>query len=379
MNLSHIKCSALLLFAVIGFLISSCGNNSSQNSAPDIDDILSFEAQLIHSFDHTGDRYFDHLGYDSVVLENGNIAFADRELSNIFIVNSEGELQKVIEKGRGPGEVLDAYSFTKTKEGHVFTYDQFNDKILHFDSNFDLLEEWIPQKNNNFSVTKIFSLENEQYVFEMSSYDFLRDENKEREKIFSKYYPDQEEYGESWVLKAKPFALMIIDGGNVGGAGPIPFSFDLLTAYNAEGQTIFIFDTRSSIVAEVISSFDTLSTTQINLPTERVSSAELDSLQDDFGENDVTNGDFWNRVEDQIPEIKSPASKMIYHKENFWLKSNLSGSYEKWFVVNMNGEISHVVNLPKESMLMHVSDYHLGVRLDDVTFALFTNPKPEGL
>ena len=70
---------------------------------------------------------------------------------------------------------------------------------------------------------------------------------------------------------------------------------------------------------------------------------------------------------------------MLYHSGEFWLKSNLRGDYEKWFVLNSKGKILHALNLPKGSILMHVSDKHLGIRLDDVTFALYENPKPETL
>mgnify|MGYP003674639359 CR=1 FL=1 len=70
---------------------------------------------------------------------------------------------------------------------------------------------------------------------------------------------------------------------------------------------------------------------------------------------------------------------MIYHNGEFWMESNILGDTEMWLVLNSKGQITRVVHLPKDSMLMHVSDEHLGVRLNDVTFALFTNPKPEAL
>ncbi|MCH2449743.1 MAG: hypothetical protein MK198_06300 [Gracilimonas sp.] len=87
----------------------------------------------------------------------------------------------------------------------------------------------------------------------------------------------------------------------------------------------------------------------------------------------------WDALKSVLPEVKAPANNMIYHNGEFWMESNILGDTEMWLVLNSKGQITRVVHLPKDSMLMHVSDAHLGVRLDDVTFALFTNPKPEAL
>ena len=39
--------------------------------------------------------------------------------------------------------------------------------------------------------------------------------------------------------------------------------------------------------------------------------------------------------------------------------------------MNQDGEVEKVVNLPKNTYLTHISEHHLGVRLDDSTFGLY--------
>jgi hypothetical protein len=354
-------------------ILISCGGNGEEPEQPDISDIPSFTAQEIFSISDVEDVYFAHLGYESVVLENGNIAFADRNIPNITIINKEGELQKVIREGRGPGEVLDAYEFSKDSEGIIYTYDQDNDKLLVFENDFEIRKEIIPPNYEMTSLVKAYPTELEgKLIFELTSFEFLRNEDKQRENILIQYDSETESYGEERVLKAQPYARLIVDG-QPRGASLIPYSYGNLTAYNAKDKTMFTFDTGTNLIAEIDADFDTLKTIPVNLPTEEISSAELDSMEAAY--DDLR----WNTLKNVLPEVKAPVDKMIYQNGEFWMESNILGETEMWLVLNLEGQITRVVHLPKESMLMHVSDEHLGVRLDDVTFALFKNPKLEVL
>lgn len=364
-------CKWVFMFTVFGIIFSACSEKSEQSNDIDVENILTFTPAEIHSFDHAGDRYFDHLGYQSVVLDNGLIVLPDRELSNILVIDEQGELQSAVEMGRGPGEILDAYNFTKTKEERIFTYDQNNDKILEFDEEFNFVQESIPPAYENTTIRYVYEME-EALVFELVSFGYLDNPNQEKEKNFVQYFPEREEYGKRWSVKDKPYAILRIDG-RVRGAGSVPYSFDQLTAYNPENKSLFIFGTNTNMIAEIDANYDTLSTIEVNLPTEAVSQEEIDAIKED------NMSEQWKTMKELMPKIKSPADKMIYHDGEFWLKSNLRGNYEKWFVLNTEGQILRAVNLPKESMLTHVSEEHLGVRLDDVTFALYENPKAEPL
>lgn len=319
------------------------------------------------------DVYFAHVGYESVVLENGDIAFADRNIPNITIINENGELEKVIREGRGPGEILDAYRFTKDRDGNIYTYDQGNDKLLVYNGNFDLKREIIPPNYEATSLIKAYPIDKKNsMIFELISFEFIQDEDQERENILIQYDAENETYGEEMVLKAQPYARLFVDG-QPRGASLIPYSHGNLTAYNPENRTLFTFDTGTDVIAEVNADLDTVRTITVNLPTEEISSAERDSMEADY--NDLR----WDALKNVLPEVKAPANNMIYHEGEFWIESNILGDTEMWLVLNSEGQITRAVHLPKESMLMHVSDEHLGVRLDDVTFALFTNPKPETL
>lgn len=372
MNVIKIKLLAVLLFCVSGILLSSCSEGDpDQNSVSDIENIPSVTPKLIHSIDQTGDLYFSHLGYESVVLNNGNIAFADREVPAIVIINEEGELQKEISSGRGPGEILDAYRFTKDANGNIYTYDQDNDKLIIYDKEFNLLREVIPPNYESTSLIKAYPTgQEDELLLKLTSFEYLRDENKDPENILIQYNTETEMYGEENKLKAHPYARLILDG-QVRGSARVPYASGNITAYNSEAGTLFIFDTGTDIIAEINAQYDTLNTIPVNLPTEEISSAERDSIEASYNFSEQ-----WKTVEELLPDAKAPADKMLYHQGEFWLKSNMEAETEIWMVVNANGEIDRLVHLPKESMLLHVSEEHLGLRLDDVTFALFKNSLP---
>jgi|AntRauTorckE6833_2_1112554.scaffolds.fasta_scaffold08816_2 hypothetical protein len=367
------KVKYLGMAAVMLLYISGCGSEDLKPPEVNLDNILSFTAQPILSFSEVGDIYFSHLGYESVMLENGNIAIPDRQIPNITIINEAGELQKVIREGRGPGEIQDAYQFTKNTEGHIYTYDQDNDKLIEYDENFELVREMIPPNYENTSLLKAYptSRKNE-LLFELTSYEYLQDETKNRENILVQFDVGLESYGEAFTLKAQPYARLYIDGLSVG-ATQVPYSYGNITAYNPQNQTLFVFDTASDRIAEINADFDTLRTISVNLPTEEISVTERDSMKAEY--DDLR----WDALKDLLPKEKAPVNKMLYQDGEFWMESNILGDTEMWLVVNLEGVITKIVHLPKESMLLHVSDEHLGVRLDDVTFALFTNPEPESL
>lgn len=361
-----------LILTLISLLFVSCGEEEQRSTTPDIDDLLSFTATEIFSMSEVDEVYFSHLGYESVVLENGNILIPDRQLSNLIVIDDEGNLIKTVRDGRGPGEIQDAYEFTVDALGNIYTYDQGNDKILVFDKDADLLKEVIPANYESTSLAKAYPMMDDEWIFELTSFEFLRNEDKQREKLLIKYDLNAEEYGEKFNLNAEPYARLII-AGNVMGGAQVPYSPGTISAYNSEGKTLFLFETSTNHIAEINASYDTLNTIQVNLPTEELSQAERDSMRSGYMDEQ------WKTMQELLPEVKAPVSKMIYHKGELWMESNILGDSEMWLVLNEEGQITRVVHLPKDSMLMHVSNEHLGVRLNDVTFALYTNPKPESL
>ncbi|MBD3616184.1 MAG: hypothetical protein HUJ22_06375 [Gracilimonas sp.] len=366
-----LKLKGVVILFSLGFILAACGGEEPRTSGEILDNVQTFTADQIFAFDHVDTVYFSHLGYQSEVLENGNIVIPDREIPSLVVIDELGKLKKRIGEGRGPGEVLDAYRFTKDINGHIYTYDQDNEKLIIYDENLDLIREIIPPNYEATTILKAYPTGDEnQLLFELTSFEYLRGETKDRENILIQYDIESEAYGEEMTLEAQPYARLYIDG-RPAGATLVPYSYGNITAYNPEDQTLFVFDTATDLIAEISASFDTVRTIPVNFPTEEISAAERDSMEAEY--NDAR----WDVLKDVLPEIKAPVQEMIYQNGEFWMESNIEGDTEMWLVLNMEGQITKVVHLPKESLLMHVSDEHLGVRLDDVTFALFENPTPE--
>jgi len=350
-------------------LIIGCNDQESEQKALNIEEIDALTPEKIWAIDHVEDLYFSHLGYESVILENGNIAFADRELPTIVVLNEDGELIKNIRSGRGPGEILDAYYFTKGISGNIFTYDQSNDKILLYDEDFEHIRDIIPKKFESHGILKVYPVEGKnEYLLQMSSSEYLWDESREREIVLVRYNSESNTFGQKMALTAQPYALLKIDG-NIMGAAKVPYAYGNITAYDFKKGSVFTFDTGTEKIAELNADFDSLRTTSVILPSEMISRIEMDSIEASY---DIP--EQWETIKEALPEEKSPADKMMYHKGEFWLKSNIEAKTVMWLVVNEEGKVRNVVHLPKESMLTHIDDDHLGVRLDDVTFALYSNP-----
>lgn len=348
--------TAILILATI--LVSSC-QSKSDNSEISLENIPAFTPKELISFDQVGDFYFSHLGYSSAVLENGDILIPERNNSALVVVDSEGNLKKKIREGRGPGEVLDAYNFVQDSDKNIYVYDQGNKKLIEYDSEANFSNQLIPKQNRSFSIQRAYLMPDSTFIFELFSFAFLMDKNKDHEVILAQFDPVTNSYGEEIVLKDQPYARLEL------GATEVPYTHSQLLAYHPEHKSLLTFDTRTNIIAEIDANFDTLSAVELNLPKEKLSRAELDTIRNQQGENR------WKYIEPLLPEYKSVAQEMMYFNDRIWLKSNLRGNFIKWLVLNMNGDIEQIVHLPQESMLTHISEHHLGLRLDDVTFALY--------
>ena len=353
-------------------LLMGCSGQTAEPKPLTIEDIEALNPKQIWSINHAGDLYFSHLGYESVVLENGNIVFADRQLPAIVVFSDNGEYVKHVRSGRGPGEIQDAYFFTKDSAGNVYTYDQKNDKILTYNKEFDHVSDIIPKEYESNGILKVFPMDEEnEYLLQMSSSEYLWDESKQRQINLVQFNSENNTFGEVLALNAQPYALLKIDG-NVMGASKVPYAPGNIISYDFRNSSLFTYDTGSDLIAEINADFDTLNSIPLNLPTEEISTTELDSMEASYDMEEQ-----WKAIKEALPEVKAPADKMIYNEGNFWLKSNIDAKTEMWLVVNEEGIVRNVVHLPKESMLTHIDDDHLGVRLNDVTFALFTNPVSE--
>ncbi|MEX0596840.1 MAG: hypothetical protein WD512_10090, partial [Candidatus Paceibacterota bacterium] len=249
-------------------------------------------------------------------------------------------------------------------DNNIYLYDQKNKKVISFNLNLNLINETVPAVNKGRAIIKIYPMADSNFIYELKSFEHFRNEDKDPAKILAQYNSQSESLGNELILYDRPYARNYISGIPVGGF-EVPYADGQLIEYNNLNKTLLILDTRTNIIAEMNSDFDTLKTIQINLPTKILNSVEKDSLK--AGRSN----DEWKSLENLLPEYKAAAKNMMFHNNKIWVETYLGENHQKWLVLNLSGEVEKIVNLPKESMLMHISDHHLGVRIDDVTFALF--------
>lgn len=360
---------SVILLIVICFTNLSCAGKESIEPDVVIEEVHLKELLRI---DVAGDVYFSHLGYSGGVLPDGGIVFPERESASIIKIDENGNLLARTIQGSGPGELLDLSYLTVTKEGRIYTYDQNNKKVVQYDKNLELISEFTPESQGKNFILKGYPVNDESMILQLSSYEYMMDVEAVPHLELVHYVIGTGETVNSVVLKDRSYVRYIIDGALVGGSH-VPFSHSNLLSYNFKAGTFFSYDTKSEIVAELNEDFDTIRTINISLPTETISKNEMDSLETKIRKMQAGNT-HWKSMKTMIPQPKAPASRMLYSDNHLWFKSNLESDHDSWFVSDMNGNLLKKMLLPKGSMLTHIHPKHLGVRIDDVTFALFSNP-----
>ena len=122
-------------------------------------------------------------------------------------------------------------------------------------------------------------------------------------------------------------------------------------------------------MAELNSSLDTLRILDVPLKRELLTRAEIDSLERIFNERSPNP---WNAVHALLPEYKVSFDGMIVdHLDRIWLKLTRRSEFQEWLILSNDGEPEKLVQLPKEGILTHVSEHHLGFRADSHLFALY--------
>lgn len=370
MNLQK-KVSYLFLTIVSFVFVISCGENN-QSAEEFVDSLPQINPQKINSFQSVGDTiFFDHLGYKTIPVGEEFLLYDRGDQPMLLQLNPEGNLVKqVSSEGRGPGEVQDINSIMKLNDEGILLYDQRNKKAVLFNSQFEYVHEFLPEPFEGSSLLGVYPVaESEQYLIRHSSNDFIWDDSKEPKGFLSQYDAESGSYKKSIDLQDRMFARLVIDD-QVRGGSEVAFSPRQLVSYTPGEEGLYTYWTGSSEIAQISASFDTLNTIPVELPSQKLTSEEWDSLKN---RTTVRSGaDHWNTLSDLLPGMKTPVEKMKIDPQNrFWLKLNYSGESELWGVMDEDGEFQKVVHLPKGSVLTHISENHLGVRLDDITFALY--------
>jgi hypothetical protein len=266
--------------------------------------------------------------------------------------------------GRGPGEVLDM-TMTKTPEGGIIAYDQTNMKLVRFDADMKFREDLPVTPPEKGGMLQFFKLNNDEFLGQGSTNDWIFDKEEEHKILLARYNSGTDTYEDLLQLQGKKYARLVIDGRPRGGA-VVPYRSSQVVRYNPDEQTLWTMWTGSGVIAEMSPDFDTLQTVTVDLPQQELSSAEMDTLENTYGERQ------WKTMQPALPQQKVAVEDMhVDWNGRFWLQLNYRSDYQLWLITDRDGTPQKIVHLPKGTMLTHVSEHHLGVRIGPGTFALY--------
>lgn len=358
-----------IVFSIVTLLLFiSCSSDIESENRSQFDDIPITDISLISEFDQSGEHYFQFLNSNSMSLSNGDVILNDREGEFIILIDETGEfIRKVSRSGRGPGEVQDPLTVKPVDDSSILIFDQERNTVTRKTLDSSVIQEYHPPTSAPLQVSGASPTQNKD-VITLLWWDpsFMMDENEESRTIFKSYDVETEEILHRADYPGETRAR-VFDDGRVVGAVLVPFVGDLLYNHSPIDHQLYVFWSDNSEIAVLDPiEFDTLRTIPVNLPSERLTNAERDSLQDEFRSN------VWSTAEDKLPDQKTPAEEMLIdHQNRLWLKLTLRSEHQEWIVLNQDGEPEMRVQLPKEGILTHVSEHHIGFRADDHLFALY--------
>ena len=355
------------IFLTITFL--SCSQQSAENQQGDFENLPVADIQLISEFDQSGDYFFQHLNYSTETLANGDVLLNDREGAYIIQVTPQGELVRLVAgKGNGPGEVQDPQSMDMLDESTLLIVDQRRLRIIKKSLDSSDIEEFDLPQGDASRVNEAHKT-TQPGVVSVHWFDFSIFRNPEaRPKTrISSYNYQSDEFISDIRYPGGNNALLRIDGGDPVGSTKVPFTPELLYDYSADNSELYAFWPENSTIAVLDPvKLDTVRAIAVELPSESLTSAERDTLESDY------QAEFWPSVEQLLPEQKVPADKMIIGPQNrIWLKLTLQSDQQEWMVLDQSGSPQFRVQFPKEGMVTHISDHHIGFRADDHVFALY--------
>ncbi len=352
------------LLAFLMFLFISCHSDLEEKP---FEQLPVFTPNITQEFESLGDDiFFSHLAYSSISLDDGAIFLPDRELKKIFKISSEGDLiSTVATEGRGPGELQDITFISRSFNNSIIVYDQRNKKVLRFSPSGDFLEELTLHPWDKGTLAEVYEIDERHLLTVYRVFDYLRNLDLEPEAHMVIFDKKEEQYTHSVSISDRPFARNIVDDQPRGGL-IVPFSAEHLRVFNHHNSNFYSLWTEELTIASLTSSLDTTQTVTFELSREALSRDEMNAIRDGQPDN------LWRTMQPLLPDYKAIADDMILDDQNnFWLKLNHRSEYQKWLILSESGENQGIVQLPEDGMLTHVSDEHLGFRLDDHLFALF--------
>ncbi len=355
----------------IGMILISCAGDKGEKTV-DLTKVPLFEPQEIQRFDHFGDFYYSYLGISSAATEDGGFVIPSWNPAHLIIVGKDGIPIKQTSLGKGPGEFIDV-GVPGFGLSMITTFDQMQKKVVVLDSALNLIREFIVEPVADYGMYRVEPLSDSKVFIEMMSNNIFS-ANEEKTKMYGIYSIENDELEHQIITKAKNWApIGDVINSRSGSIVQVPYSVDQLSAVDPVSETVFMFDTRTDVIAEQNAELDTVHTIKVRVPKELLNEADRDSLKADENYSED-----WEYLEPYLAEEKALAEKMMIFEDQIWLQTNLRGEHTIWIVLNKEGELIKKVNLPKNSMLTHISRLHLGVRLNEIEFALFAYPEQDG-
>ncbi|WP_340104357.1 hypothetical protein [Rhodohalobacter sp. 8-1] len=350
------------------FILLSCSQDQKIDLKAEFESLPIADLELISEFDHAGDYFFQHLNYSSVALPDGDILLNDREGSYIIRVNSQGQLVDLIaQKGNGPGEVQDPMSVEMIDDSTILIVDQQRQRIIRKTLDSSNIDEFAVPRTETTRVNEAFATSRPD-VISMIWWDFsvLNRQNADPVSKISSYNLVSDEIIQEIVYPGDTYALLQI-GGQTRGATKVPFTPTLMYDNTIDKTELYVFwpEEPHITVLDPIR-FDTLKTIPVRLISEPLSSAERDSLEGEYQPAQ------WETVDELLPEQKVPAHQMIIDSQNrIWLQLTLHSDKQEWIVLDQTGSPQFRVQFPREGMVTHISENHIGFRADDHLFSLY--------
>lgn len=359
----------ILIFGILLLCIFGCESDRPANTQ--LDELpLHTPGELIQ-FDSSGDTYFSALSSMSVALDDGNVLILNATQShngqnNLYKFNTEGELLDVVaSQGRGPGEIQFVRFLSQSAFGNILLYDQGNRKVIILDNEGGYKEEFIIEPWNGLNLSEIYEVGEQKYLMIFRSFYYLYNSEQVPELHLVLYDKVQDAYTVSRKFSDRVHARIIVDGVTAG-YRPVHYAHDQLRSYDSYTGDMYQYWSGGKEIVQLGMDLDTLRVIQIPAELEHL------DLDDEVIQQERLSDLTWPEVEPLLPEYKALADRMLIdHESNFWLLLNYASEYQQWLVLSREGEPLQIVQLPKEVTLTHVSDNHIGVRVDRTTFAFY--------
>lgn len=359
------KLIRISIFSLSLIILLGCNANDESNS--ELSDVPVTTPKELVQFETIGDNLLSHIGYASIVLRDGHVLIPDRQHVRLFKTDNSGKLIETIgRKGKGPGEFQDITFLSRSAFGNTLIYDQMNQKMVVLDSlghfNYEFV---IPSNSPPGSLSELYEVEEQQYLMIFRSHEYMLNEDSEQVSYLVTYNSKQENFSPAKTINSRPYARRTGGGGGL----RVPYAAADLIAYDKITADIYLYGSDGEKIAQLDASLDTTEVISLDLQPELLTEEEADSVRMEYPE-------YWDSMQSLLPEYKALADRLVMGPQNnFWLKLNHANEYEQWLMVSDQGVLLQIIQLPKNSMLTHVSEEHLGVRLNDTTFALYEPPQ----